>query len=206
MTPEQIKVMQRRVGAVSDGIAGRGTYSALFLKMGAPTSHAGRLGLAAAAHFPRFGISDTPLRLAHFLGQTAHESGSFRYMREIWGPTEAQRGYEGRADLGNMQPGDGKRYLGRAILQITGRANYRRVSNRLGIDVEAEPELLERPDLGLQASLLWWDDNKANAWADRDDTRALSRLVNRGNPRSERQANGEAERIALTTKAKGLVL
>lgn len=206
MTPDQAKRMQTRLGVPADGIPGRGTYAALFAAMGAPRDRAPTLGLAAAAHFPRFGISDTPLRLAHFLGQTALESGNFKYMREIWGPTPAQAKYEGRADLGNTQPGDGKRYMGRAILQVTGRANYRRVSVKIGIDVEAEPELLERPDIGLLASCQWWQDNDANRWADADDARALSRLVNRGNARSDKPANHEAERLARTAVARGIVL
>jgi putative chitinase len=64
----------------------------------------------------------TPLRQAAFLAQLAHESGQFRFMEEIWGPTPAQRRYEGRRDLGNIQPGDGFRYKGRGPIQITGRA------------------------------------------------------------------------------------
>lgn len=206
MTPDQIKVMQARLAVGQDGIAGRGTYTALFRKLGAPAAIAPPLGLAAAAHFPRFGISDTPRRLYHFLGQTALESGNFQFMREIWGPTAAQAGYEGRADLGNTQPGDGKRFMGRAILQVTGRSNYRRVSAKLGIDVEAEPALLERPDIGLIASCHWWQDNKANDWADADDARALSRLVNRGNAKSAKPANHEAERIARIAAVKALIL
>jgi putative chitinase len=206
MTPEQAKRLQSRLGVTADGILGRGTYSTLFTRLGASAARAPLLGIAASAHFARFGISETPLRLAHFLGQTALESGNFKYMREIWGPTPAQTKYEGRADLGNTQPGDGKRYMGRAILQVTGRANYRRVSAKLGIDVEAEPELLERPDIGLIASCHWWEDNKANAWADADNASALSRLVNRGNPRSDKPANHEVDRIALTGKVKALVL
>lgn len=199
------KLVQSRLGVTADGIPGRGTYTALFRRLGAPATIAPALGLAAAAHFPRFGISDNPRRLCHFLGQTGLESGGFQYMREIWGPTAAQRGYEGRTDLGNTQAGDGKRYMGRAILQVTGRANYRRVSAKLGIDVEAEPTLLERPDIGLIASCHWWQDNDANAWADADNGSALSRLVNRGNPRSTSPANHERERAVSTAKAKELL-
>lgn len=205
MTPDQIKVMQRRLGVTDDGVAGRGTYTALFRRLGAPAAIAPGLGLAAAAHFARFGISDTPRRLYHFLGQTGLESGGFQYMREIWGPTPAQAGYEGRGDLGNTQPGDGKRYMGRAILQVTGRANYRRVSAKLGIDVEAEPTLLERPDIGLIASCHWWQDNDANRWADADNGTALSRLVNRGSATATKPANHEAERATATAKAKAVV-
>lgn len=206
MTPDQAKRMQVHLGVAADGVPGRGTYTALFAKLGAPAARAPLLGLAAAVHFPRFGISETPLRLSHFLGQTSLESGRFLYMREIWGPTTTQLGYEGRADLGNTQPGDGKRFMGRSPLQVTGRANYRRVAGKLGIDVEAEPELLERADIGLLASCLWWDDNSANKWADADDAVRLSRLVNRGSATSSRAANHEAERVALTAAVKLIVL
>ena len=74
---------------------------------------------------------NTPLRLAAFIAQIAHESGDFKYTREIWGPTKAQIGYEGRLDLGNTVPGDGKRYRGRGLIQITGRSNYVKLSKKL---------------------------------------------------------------------------
>ena len=70
----------------------------------------------------RFGLNK-PHRLAHFLAQIMHESGSFKYDKEIWGPTAAQKRYEGRADLGNTQAGDGKRFMGRSAMQLTGRYN-----------------------------------------------------------------------------------
>lgn len=99
-------------------------------------------------------LNELPV-LAQFLAQVMHESGGLRYVREIWGPTKAQRGYEGRADLGNVKPGDGKRFMGRDVIQVTGRANYRALSKWAGFDFEAKPEALESPEwLGIGA--IWY--------------------------------------------------
>ena len=101
------------------------------------------------------GPLNEPAILAQFLAQAMHESGGLRYVREIWGPTKAQRGYEGRKDLGNTQPGDGKRFMGRDVIQVTGRANYRALSKWAGFDFEAKPEALESPEwLGIGA--IWY--------------------------------------------------
>ena len=91
---------------------------------------------------------NTALRLAHFLTQITHESGGLYYTQELWGPTPAQLRYEGRADLGNTQPGDGQRYMGRGPLQITGRANYRAAGLRLGYPLEDQPELAAQIGIG----------------------------------------------------------
>ncbi len=105
-------------------------------------------------------LNELPV-LAQFLAQTMHESGGLRYVREIWGPTKAQKGYEGRRDLGNVHPGDGKRFMGRDVLQITGRGNHRLltawVQKTFGVkvDFEKNPELLESPEwLGIGA--IWY--------------------------------------------------
>ena len=105
-------------------------------------------------------LNELPV-LAQFLAQVMHESGGLRYVREIWGPTKAQKGYEGRKDLGNTQPGDGKRFMGRDVLQVTGRGNHRlltawvRKTFGRGPDFEANPELLESPEwLGIGA--IWY--------------------------------------------------
>ncbi len=87
---------------------------------------------------------------AYVLATAQHESGLGRWMTEIWGPTPAQRGYEGRRDLGNTQPGDGYRYRGRGYVQITGRANYSDWSRRLGMDLVGQPELTTRPDIAAR--------------------------------------------------------
>ena len=194
--------LQGRLGVPADGIIGAGTLTALFAKMGAAPAIAAELGLAANVHFRTYGILDTGLRLAHFMGQCGHESGGFRYMEEI----ASGAAYEGRADLGNTQPGDGRRYKGRGPIQTTGRDNYRREGRALGIDLERNPHLLSIPSLGLLASARFWSRMGLNAYADQDDGAACSRGVNRGNPKSARAANHEAERAVQTAKAKGLIL
>ncbi|HLT45796.1 MAG TPA: peptidoglycan-binding protein [Rubricoccaceae bacterium] len=128
----------------------------------------------------------TPLRRAHFLAQVAHESGGFRFSEELWGPTDAQRRYEGRADLGNDQPGDGFRFRGRGLIQLTGRANYRaytRHRRALGdadVDFEATPDLVGQPPLAADVAGWYWDSRGVNDPADRDDVEAVTRKINGG--------------------------
>ena len=91
-----------------------------------------------------FSIDSAP-RHAAFLAQLAHESGQFRFMEEIWGPTPAQQRYEPTTklatSLGNTKAGDGKRFKGRGPIRITGRANYRRFGNLLHVDLVSNPAL-----------------------------------------------------------------
>lgn len=108
------------------------------------------------------GPFDEPAVLAQVLAQVLHESGAFRYVREVWKPTKAQRGYEGREDLGNTEPGDGKRFMGRDLIQCTGRANYRALTawwkgRAPGEtpDFEADPDALEKPEW-LGAAVVWY--------------------------------------------------
>lgn len=179
--------LQRRLGVSPDGVVGPGTMTALFLRLGAPREIAAELGLAAPIHLADTAILAEPLRLAHFMAQLGHESGGFRYMEEIWGPTPAQRGYEGRADLGNTQAGDGFGYKGRGPIQITGRANYRRFGRKIGIDLERHPELAAIPSIGLLTACAYWADKGLNALADRDDVEGVTRKINGG-------TNGLADR------------
>jgi putative chitinase len=191
--------IQTCIGVAPDGIPGPRTYSALFGKVaGRDLAERGRdLGVGASQYLARYRIV-TPLRLAHFLGQTAHESGRYKYLREIWGPTPQQARYEGRIDLGNVQAGDGKRFMGRGILQITGYGNYHRASGRIGVDIESTPELAERPDIAVLTACDFWAAHNLNELADADDLRALTRAINGG-------TNGIADRIELTNLAKDLL-
>lgn len=98
-----------------------------------------------------------PLRhRAYVLASAWHETGpeaSALHMtprREIWGPTDAQKRYEGRADLGNTIPGDGKRFAGRGYVQITGRLNYAKASRIVGVDLLAQPDLALDPEMAAK--------------------------------------------------------
>lgn len=126
-----------------------------------------------------YGI-DTPLRIAAFIAQIAHESGEFRWLKEIWGPTEQQRRYEGRQDLGNAQPGDGKRFMGRGVLQITGRHNYTLYSKLLATDFVNHPELLETPKYAFLSAACFWDKNKLNELADKGLFKLITKRINGG--------------------------
>lgn len=138
---------------------------------------------------------DTEARQAAFLAQIAHESGRLVYVRERWGPTPAQVRYEGRANLGNMQAGDGKRYMGRGLIQITGRANYKSVSDALGVDFVAQPELLEQLSNAALSAAWFWNTHGCNELADVGDFRRITLAINGG-------MNGYIDRLALLALAK----
>ncbi|WP_395393029.1 glycoside hydrolase family 19 protein [Novosphingobium sp. BL-8A] len=190
-----VRKLQTSVGVNPDGDAGLKTFTALFQKCGATIDRAQELAICANRYFPEYGIMDSPLRLAHFLGQVLHESMGFRYMEEI----ASGQAYEGRADLGNTQPGDGIRYKGRGPIQITGRANYRKYGALLGTDFERHPEILSFPSIGLHGALEFWKQNKLNALADADDVLAITKKVNGG-------TNGLDDRKAQLAKVKGWIL
>ena len=119
---------------------------------------------------------NTPMRVCCFVAQITHESGSLHYVREI----ASGRAYEGRADLGNTQPGDGPRYRGRGLIQITGRANYQAVANDLKIDCLNEPDLLERPYWAAMSAGWFWNRHGLNKFADQADMRTITRRINGG--------------------------
>ena len=141
---------------------------------------------------------NTPLRICAFVAQIAHESGRFVYVREIWGPTKAQAGYEGRKDLGNTTPGDGKRFLGRGLIQITGRNNYAALSKVLGVDLISDPTLLEQPFYAVASAAWFWNDRSLNKYADSGDFNTITKRINGG-------LNGLADRLDIYLKAKRLM-
>lgn len=145
------------------------------------------------AAMDEFGI-DTPVRQAAFLPQIGHESGGLHWLVELWGPTPAQRGYEGRVDLGNLQPGDGYRYRGRGLLEVTGRTNYRRTGPALGADLESFPDLLAEPGMASRSAACFWQAHNLNVFADSGDFETLTRRINGG-------LNGLADRQRLWAAA-----
>jgi predicted chitinase len=148
------------------------------------------------------GIGTTMLRTAAFIAQLAHESGEFRWMEEIWGPTAAQARYEPPSELakrlGNTERGDGKRFKGRGPIQITGRFNYAKYGGLLGRDLVAEPALAATPEIAFATAGLFWQTNGLNELADAEDFAKITRRINGG-------TNGLADRQAYYARAKAVL-
>jgi len=158
----------------------------------------------------------TLARAAAFLAQIGHESGGLRYIKEIWKNTPAQQSYEMATRLGNTEPGDGERFMGRGPPQITGRRNYTLLSAALGVDFVSQPHLLERVDYGALSAGWFWkygaglnlgraaraalekhgmgDGVNLNDLADRGDFEAITYCINGG-------LNGQDHRIDLHKRA-----
>jgi putative chitinase len=122
---------------------------------------------------------NTPLRAAHFFAQVGHESLSFIYTQEL----ASGSAYEGRKDLGNTKVGDGVRFKGRGLIQLTGRANYESYGKYASLDLLTkgnENVIATTPKNALDVSLWFWDKRKLNTHADKDDLRAITRRVNGG--------------------------
>lgn len=137
--------------------------------------------------FPKFEIN-TPKRIAAFLGQVAVESGELKYDRELpsrWNkknpkdPNE-QTGtlYENRKLLGNNKPGDGPKYIGRGILQLTGRANYTDMSKKLNRDLVNNPDLACDPMVSVEIACQYFKDRKLLAFADAWNLDEVTKRVN----------------------------
>lgn len=139
---------------------------------------------AIKAALDKEGVTNPEAR-AQILAQTAHESGGFKYTEEI---ASGER-YEGRKDLGNVQPGDGLRYKGRGFLQVTGRSNYESISKDLGVDFVSNPDKLADQKYAAESALWFfkrpWNAKRIKDWG---DTKAVTKVVNGG-------YNGLEERI-----------
>lgn len=153
----------------------------------------------------KFGL-DQPHRLAQFIPQVMHESGDFKWDREIWGPTPAQRRYEGRKDLGNTQPGDGRKFAGHGPIQVTGRANTTEFTKwvRKNIDPNC-PDFVKNPELintdpyeGLSA-IWYWATRNLNRYADQGDVEMITRRINGG-------LNGYDDRVELLVRTSLVLL
>jgi putative chitinase len=155
-----------------------------------------RLAPALAAVLPTYAIN-TPLRLAHFLAQAAQETDGFNTLEE-YGGTKYFKRYDDRADLGNVNPGDGARYHGRGIFQLTGRANYRSVGRSLGVDLEGNPERAADPALSVRIACDYWKARGISAKADADDLEGVTRKINGG-------LNGLADRKTYLERARPLL-
>jgi predicted chitinase len=131
------------------------------------------------------------LRETAFLAQLAHESAELRYMEEI----ASGAAYEGRASLGNTQPGDGKRFKGRGPIQLTGRANYTRYGQLLGLDLVNNPTIAATKEVGFRIAGQFWKLNGLNELADQQKFETITRRINGG-------INGLADRIKYYERAK----
>lgn len=147
---------------------------------------------------------NTDQRLACFLAQIGHESGRLRYSREIWGPTKQQMKYEPGTKLartlGNTQEGDGKRYMGRGLIQTTGRTNYALLTTRMrrrfpnAPDFVETPQALEQRFWAAMSAGDFWAMRNLNRIADAYDFALLTKRINGG-------YHGLADRQALYSRA-----
>lgn len=155
-----------------------------------------------------YGI-DTAVRQSMFLPNIGHESGGLQYTTELWGPTAAQRGYEGRKDLGNTVAGDGPRFRGHGLIQTTGRSNHAAARDRLRArfadvpDFVEHPEKLAEPQWAALSACDYWDMRRLNVWADAGSFDNVCDIINRGKATpAVGDSNGWKERSTLYAAAR----
>src|SRR5262249_6405410 len=172
------------------------------------------------ARLPAGGIN-TNIRLRHFLAQCVHESAGLKAFEENLNYSEegllkvfkkyfdaaaahdyarqperiANRAYASRNGNGDEASGDGWRYRGRGIFQLTGRANYRTIGDRIGAKLEADPDSAAQPDTAVQVAIAFWNSRGLSALADADDVTEITHKINGGEA-------GLDERKKLLAKAK----
>ena len=146
----------------------------------------------------------TPKRIAAFLAQVGHESGQLRYVREL-----GNNQYLSKYDTGTLAlrlgntpeaDGDGQKYRGRGLIQITGRSNYRQCSVGLFGDERllSLPELLEQPQWAAESAAWFWEQKGLNALADRDEFNTITRRINGG-------LNGLQDRLEIWARARAVL-
>jgi putative chitinase len=150
---------------------------------------------------------DTPQRVAAFLAQTAHESGGYAFLHENlnyraaslrrvfpkYFPTDelaaayankpemiANRVYANRMGNGNETSGDGFRYCGRGLIQLTGKSNYQAFADSIDTDIEELPEYLSTFEGAIQSACWFWERNNINHWADVGDIVKMTKIINGG--------------------------
>jgi putative chitinase len=140
---------------------------------------------------------NTTARISAFLAQVGHESGRLQFVKEIWGPDKCawQKNYEMNADLGNDQPGDGFKFRGRGLIQITGRYNYAACGSGLGLPLTDKPEILENPKYAAMSAGWFWEKHHLNNKADLEDFEGITRVINGG-------LNGQSDREILLNDIK----
>lgn len=170
-----------------------------------------------AAEMPAAGI-DTPLRIGHFLAQGCEETWRFSRLEEdlsysaariaaVWprlkpraeamaGNPEAiaNAAYAGLNGNGDEASGDGWRFRGRGLLQLTGRFNYGLLGDRIGVDLVADPDCVATPEIAVKTAVAFWTLRDCNEAADADDAGRVTRAINGG-------VNGLADRIFFKTRA-----
>lgn len=172
------------------------TVTAEHLKKIAPKAkNAELLAVTIASWAPTFGIT-TKLRMAHFLAQCAHETMGFTRMTEM----ASGKAYEGNKILGNIYPGDGPKFKGRGLLQLTGRANYKAYATSkfcVG-DLMSHPEWLAKLPGAVKSAMWFWWYRGLNALADTDSVYTVTRRINGG-------TNGLESRRNYLTIAKNIL-
>ncbi len=152
----------------------------------------------------KYGIN-TPLRIAHFLGQLAHESANFTANVENISYDKAQAKYQNGKYLGNKLPGDGYKFRGRGLIQLTGRNNYQKYKDYSGIDVIKNPDLAAQLSISIDIAAWYWTKGSSwgnlNKFADKDNINGVTVGINGGK-------NGIDDRIAKTNyyKAQNITL
>jgi len=119
---------------------------------------------------------NSKLRIASFIANLLVESGCFKYTKEL----ASGLAYEGRKDLGNINKGDGVKFVGRGLIQVTGRNNYQQLSKDFGVDFITHTELLQTPDYATKSACWFWNSKQLNLLADKEEFKLICERINGG--------------------------